>query len=221
MAQRAGVLDFGGCLNQEIPMAEPAYDLQYHETDTAPWPEQGSWTWDDYLRLPDDGQRYEIIHGVLYVSPAPRVIHQFVATRLTLFMGTFALERRLGVVLTAPLDVLLAGVASPVQPDIVFLKSDNLPDLEEAKNFQGVPDLVVEVLSPGTRRVDLDVKLKAYEQAGVPEYWIVDPKRRTVVLHHLQGARSKYQETGPFGVDDTVRSRVLVGFELKVADLFP
>ncbi len=64
----------------------------------------------------------------------------------------------------------------PVQPDIVFLMNDNLPDVEEAKNFQGIPDLVVEVLSPGTRQMDLDVKLKAYEQAGVPEYWIVDPK---------------------------------------------
>jgi len=61
-------------------MAEPAYDLQYHDTEAAPWPEQGSWTWDDYLRLPDDGQRYEIIQGVLYVSPAPRFIHQFVVT---------------------------------------------------------------------------------------------------------------------------------------------
>ena len=59
MPDRLGAMPF-----PEIPMAEPAYDLQYH-ADTPSWPEQGSWTWDDYLRLPDDGQRCEIIHGVL------------------------------------------------------------------------------------------------------------------------------------------------------------
>ncbi len=201
------------------PMAEPAYDFQYHDAGT--WPEQGSWTWDDYLRLPDDGQRYEIIHGVLYVSPAPRFIHQFVASRLAHFLSVFVLERGLGAVLTAPLDVLLPGIASPVQPDIVFLANDNLPDVEEALNFQGVPDLLVEVLSPGNRRVDLEVKLKAYEQAGVPEYWIVNPKRRIILLYHLDATRHVYQELGRFGVDDVVRSVVLGGFELKVADLFP
>jgi Uma2 family endonuclease len=196
-------------------MAETAYDLDYH-ADSTPWPEPGGWTWDDYLRLPDDGQRYEIIHGVLYVSPAPRYLHQFVTARLVQFLGAFVLEHRLGVVLAAPLDVLLPGVANPVQPDVLFLKTDNLPD-EAAKNFKGVPNLVIEVLSPGTRRVDLDVKLKAYEQAGVSEYWILDPERRTLVLYHLMG--HSYQELGCFGNDEIVRSRVLAGFDLKVSAL--
>ena len=86
-------------------MAEPAYDFQ--QDSGPPWPRQGLWTWNDYLRLPDDGQRYEIIHGVLYVSPAPRLIHQFAATRLAHFLTAFVLERDLGVVMTAPIDVLL------------------------------------------------------------------------------------------------------------------
>ncbi len=199
-------------------MAEPAYDFHYH-ADTASWPEQGSWTWDDYLRLPDDGQRYEIIHGVLYVSPAPRLLHQFVAGRLSYFMTAFGFEHPLGTVLPAPVDILLPGVANPVQPDVVVLSSETLPDLEEAKFFRGVPDLVAEVLSPKTRRLDLDVKLKAYEQAGVPEYWIVDPKQRTVLLYRL-GHRG-YKGPDRFGADEIVRSTVLPGFELKVADLFP
>ncbi len=201
-------------------MAEPAYDLQ-HSTDSAPWPEQGSWTWDDYLRLPDDGQRHEIIHGVLYVSPAPRLVHQFAVGRLVHFLTVFALEQRCGAVLPAPIDVLLPGVANPVQPDVVFLTGDNLPDLEGEPSFQGVPDLVVEVLSPGTGRLDREVKLKAYEQAGVPEYWIVDPKRHTVLLYQLRGERHEYRELGRFGADAVVRSKVLEGFELRVADLFP
>ena len=199
-------------------MAEPAYDFHYH-ADNSSWPEQGSWTWDDYLRLPDDGQRYEIIHGVLYVSPAPRLLHQFVAGRLSYFLTAFGFEQQLGAVLPAPVDILLPGVANPVQPDVVVLKSGNLPDLEEAKYFQGVPDFVAEVLSPATQRLDLDVKLEAYEQAGVPEYWVVDPKQRIVLRYQL--GRRGYQGPDRFGADQVVLSRVLAGFELKVADLFP
>ncbi len=201
-------------------MAEPAYDFHYDDAG-ASWPEQGSWTWNDYLRLPDDGQRYEIIHGVLYVSPAPRLIHQFVVSSLIHLLRAFVLEGRLGIVLTAPIDVLLPGVANPVQPDVLFLRSDNLPNVEEAKNFEGVPDLVVEVLSPGTSRVDRKVKLRAYEEAGVLEYWIVDPKQRSVVVRRLDEARGKYREPGSFEVGETVRSTVLEGLALKVSELFP
>ncbi len=201
-------------------MAEPAYDF-HHDTAGAPWPEQGFWTWDDYLRLPADGQRYEIIHGVLYVSPAPRLLHQLVTTRLTELLSAFVRRRRLGVVLTAPVDVLLPDVANPVQPDILFLSRDNLPDFEEAQSFQGVPDLVVEVLSRSTSRIDREVKLKAYEEAGVTEYWIVDPKLRTVVLYVLDDTRCEYREPERFGDDEIVRSTILETFALKVSELFP
>ena len=198
-------------------MAEPAYDF-YH--DTGVWPGQGSWTWADYLRLPEDGQRYEIIHGVLYVSPAPRYVHQFAAARLVHFLSLFVLERDLGVVLTAPFDVLLPGVAEPVQPDVLFLANGNLPD-PAAKNFEGVPDLVVEVLSPSTRRVDLKVKLAAYQEAGVPEYWIVDPKLQTVTVYHLDDSRREYREVGCFEADESVHSELLEDFEMEVGGLFP
>ena len=198
-------------------MAEPAYDF-HHDPD--PWPEQGSWTWDDYLRLPEDGQRYEIIHGVLYVSPAPRYVHQLAVARLVHFLSVFVLGRDLGVVLTAPFDVLLPGVAEPVEPDVLFLKSGNLPD-PAAKNFVGIPDLVVEVLSPSTRRVDLKVKRLAYQEAGVTEYWIVDPKLQTVTVYHLDETRHEYRELGCFQADETVRSKLLEAFEMDVADLFP
>jgi Uma2 family endonuclease len=201
-------------------MPELAYDL-HHDTTDASWPGQGFWTWDDYLRLPADGQRYEIIHGVLYVSPAPRLLHQFVTTRLTELLSAFVRQRHLGVVLTAPVDVLLPSVASPVQPDILFLGRDNLPDFEQEQSFQGVPDLVVEVLSRSTQRIDREVKLKAYEEAKVKEYWIVDPKLRTVALYVLDDARGEYRESERFAADEIVRSTVLEAFTLKVSELFP
>jgi Uma2 family endonuclease len=147
--------------------------------------------------------------------------HQLVTTRLAHFLNVFVLDRRLGTVLTAPFDVYLPRTANPVQPDIVFLATDNLPDIEEALSFQGVPDLLVEVLSPETRRIDLEVKLKAYEQAGVPEYWIVDPKRRSVRIFPLDATRRVYQEPRRFVPGDIARSVHLGSFQLKVADLFP
>lgn len=198
-------------------MAEPAYNV-YH--DRSSWPEQGSWTWDDYLQLPNDGQRYEIIHGTLYVSPAPRYIHQLVTTRLASFLTRFVLERDLGAVLAAPLDVLLPDVANPVQPDIVFLKSENLPH-PDAQNFEGVPDLVVEVLSPATSRIDQHVKFGAYEAAGIREYWLIEPKLQTVLVYNLDNTSREYREFGRFGVDESACSEVLAGFEVKVSDLFP
>jgi Uma2 family endonuclease len=198
-------------------MTEPAYRLDLPETES--WPRQGDWTYEDYLRLPDDGNRYEVIRGNLYVTPAPRLKHQFSVAELSLRLGGFARENELGRVLWAPLDVNLPfGIATPVQPDIVFFRSANEPNWEK-QSFDGVPDLVVEVLSPSTRSRDRRIKLRAYQDAGVPEYWMADPDARAVVVHVLQGGR--YVELCRGGVGERVRSAVLPGFEIAVADLFP
>jgi Uma2 family endonuclease len=198
-------------------MAQPAYALP--EADQARWPAQGDWTWEDYLRLPDDGNRYEIIEGVLYVTAAPIYDHQFAVTELAGELRGFVKARRLGVVLTAPFDVRLPGVADPVEPDVLFFRSGNEPRTGD-KYFVGIPDLIVEVLSPSTSRVDRKVKLAAYQKAGVPEYWLADPKTRTIVVYTLN-ARGKYDEPGRFGPLDSVRSSLLRGFEAPVAPLFP
>lgn len=186
----------------------------------AVWPEQGSWTWEHYLRLPEDENRYEIIQGVLYVSPAPIYLHQFVIASLLRLLSNFVYARQLGVVLTAPFDVILPGIAQPVQPDILFLRSGNQP-ADDAKNFKGVPDLIVEVLSKGTSRLDQHVKFEAYERAGVAEFWLVDPKLKAVTIFGLGKDGGEYRELGRFGVSESVRSEVLEGFEARVEELFP
>ncbi len=198
-------------------MAEPAHKPpEAHPT----WPAQGQWTWDDYLRLPDDGQRYEIIEGVLYVAAAPTYDHQFAVYELAGEMRNFVKEASLGVVLGAPFDIRLPGVAEPVQPDLLFFRGGNEPKSGD-KYFHGVPDLVGEVLSPGSKRLDQHVKFGAYEKAGVAEYWLVDPKARTITVFHLDGKQGLYDEAGHFGVGENVRSVVLAGFETPVASLFP
>ncbi|HYO15786.1 MAG TPA: Uma2 family endonuclease, partial [Thermoanaerobaculia bacterium] len=187
--------------------------------DGKPWPAQGEWTYEDYLLLPDDGQRYEVLYGVLHVTPAPRPKHQRGVARLHLRLGSFVESNRLGEVLFAPLDVRLpAGISNPVEPDILFFRHGNRPG-EEGSFFEGVPDLVAEVLSPRTRRRDRTIKLKAYQEAGVPEYWMVDPDARTVEVYVLKNGR--YVELCRGGMGDVVWSAVVPGFRLKVADLFP
>jgi len=199
-------------------MAEPAYALP--ETEAARWPAQGEWTWEDYLALPDDGNRYEIIEGTLYVTAAPIYDHQFSVLELAGELRNFVKARDLGVVLVAPFDVRLPGVANPVQPDVLFFRTDNAPQAGD-KSFMGVPDLIAEVLSPGTSRVDQHVKLGAYEKVGVPEYWLADPKTRSVTIYSLNAKSGEYEELGRFGPEDRVRSALLAGFETPVAPLFP
>jgi Uma2 family endonuclease len=198
-------------------MTEPAYKLP-RETDGQSWPAQGEWTYEDYLRLPEDGNRYEVIRGVLYVTPAPTYKHQIVAGNLQFRFRSFVEERDLGVVLYAPFDVKLPfRIGTPVQPDILFFRKGNTPDWED-KSFEGVPDLVAEVISPRTRSHDRTTKLKAYQDASVPEYWLVDPDVRTVVVYGLENG--KYVELVSGGTGDTVWSSILLGFRVNVTDLF-
>jgi Uma2 family endonuclease len=206
-------------------MAQPAIPRTLLEgKDGARWPVQGRWTYEDYLRLPDDGNRYEVIRGHLYVTAAPIYDHQFAVLKLSRFLDEFVSADELGVVLAAPFDILLPfGIGSPVQPDVVFFRTGNEP-VSGDENFKGVPDLVAEVLSPRTRRRDGTVKLQAYQDAGVPEYWLVDPRDRTVVVHAMgpdMRPDMRYTEPRRGAEGDRVRSSILPGFDLAVADLFP
>ncbi len=202
-------------------MAELAYALPQIETDPeARWPAQGEWTWEDYLCLPDDGQRYEIIEGALYVVAAPTFAHQFSVAELFGELRNFVKARQLGLVLPAPFDVRLPGVANPVEPDVMFFRGGNEPRPDD-KYFHGVPDLVVEVLSPGTSHVDRGVKLDAYEKAGVAEYWLADPRSRSIIVYHLETGCRKYNQPTRFGPGEHLRSAVLKGFETEVTTLFP
>jgi Uma2 family endonuclease len=130
------------------------------------WPVQGEWTYEDYLRLPDDGRRYEIIRGVLYVVNAPSYDHQYTVTKLNRLIGDYVERRQLGIALVAPFEIHLPGIARPVLPDVFFITAQRQPS-PGASFFTGAPDLIVEVLSPSTARLDRVVKFEAYEQAGV------------------------------------------------------
>jgi len=109
------------------------------------WREQGDWTYEDWGRLPDDGFRYEVIDGVLYVMPSPSFEHQNAVYSLGMWMRRHALDHELGVVVGAPMGVRLPGQEVPVEPDLIFITKERLHIIGR-QYIEGAPDLVVEVL---------------------------------------------------------------------------
>lgn len=183
------------------------------------WPPQGQWTYDDYARLPNDGWKYEVIRGELYMSPAPRPLHQQVSGNLTFELQRFVRAGDLGQILTAPIDVILPrNLGTPVQPDILFIRKDNLGIIGET-TIDGVPDLVIEILSPSNWVDDRRVKFAVYAEAGIEEYWIVDPKAVTAEIYQLQGDR--YDLVESYGPGDLVSSIVLNGFSFALREMIP
>jgi len=200
-------------------MSEPAYPLAYPETeDGREWPRQGSWTYEVYRRLPNDGRRYEVVRGFLYVTPAPSFDHQFAVWQLSRQLGNFVVENDLGIILLAPFDIRLpGGIASPVQPDVAFVRSGNQPRPGDG-SFEGVPDLVVEVLSRSTRARDRGIKMKRYAASGIPHYWIVDPRTRTLEAYRL--TEDGYELTGTYGPGSTFRPELFPGLEIPIDELW-
>lgn len=181
-------------------------------------PPQGQWTYDDYARLPDNGMRYEVIEGSLYMSPAPSPKHQEVIVALLKRLLDYLEEQPRGKILVSPIDVILPDLASPVQPDLLFIANERL-DIIKEKFIEGVPDLIVEVLSPGNPQHDQNIKFRIYAAAGVQEYWLINPDTRSVEINVLRG--QAYASAGMFGPDDTLRSEVLTDFSAPVGEICP
>src|SRR6266700_1420592 len=146
--------------------------------DWVPGPKQGRWTYTDYAALLDDGKRYEIVNGVLYMSPAPSWSHQEIIGEIFAHLRMHMRATDSGGAFMAPIDVELAPNTT-FQPDVVVLLKASHNKLKE-RHIVGAPDLVVEVVSPTSETHDRYRKLVAYARGGVPEYWIVDPDSRTI-----------------------------------------
>lgn len=148
-------------------------------------------TYADLLRIPEDGRRHEILGGVHVVRPAPTPFHQLVLANLVQALQALRLGSRARV-LFAPLDVRL-GEHDIVEPDLVVIAAARL-SIVGSTCVEGSPDLLVEVLSPSTRRRDRGDKRGLYEEAGVREYWIVDPEARVVTQLVLEQGRYRQIE---------------------------
>jgi Uma2 family endonuclease len=175
--------------------------------------------YEDYARISADGKRHEIIDGEHHVSPSPNTNHQVLSRNLIDVLSPFVRKHKLGQLFSAPYDVLLSP-HDIVQPDILFISTAHRAIITEA-NVQGAPDLVIEILSPSTRHLDETLKRQRYEQLGVQEYWIFDPRRLSVRVFR------RSQDTG-FGAPSeltaaaspVVTTPLLPGLEIVLRDIF-
>jgi Uma2 family endonuclease len=174
----------------------------------------GPWTYERYYAL-DDDQRYEVIDGELLVVPGPGTVHQRIVGELFFRFATHVRAHGAGIVFFSPLDVVLDD-RNVVQPDVLFIRKD-APEIIDPRAIRGAPDLVVEIVSPSSRRRDRKVKAELYARARVPEYWIVDPAERSIEVLSL-GDHGYELFSGAAGTG-AAASKVLRGFAVDVAEV--
>ncbi|MCS7207374.1 MAG: Uma2 family endonuclease [Dehalococcoidia bacterium] len=172
-------------------------------------------TYHDYRTTPP-GKRYELREGDLVMVPAPSDFHQAISMNLSLALGAYIRQRRLGHLRAAPYDVVLSPT-DVVQPDLVFISPQRAPFIRPEGCF-GPPDLVVEILSPSSAEVDRGYKRSLYARHGVREYWLVDPDTRTVEVLTL--GEEGFRLVGLFRQGERLVSPLFPDLTLTVSDVF-
>jgi Uma2 family endonuclease len=178
----------------------------------------GGWTYELWETLPDDGNRYEVIDGVLYMSTSPSVFHEWISQRLVRRVGIPLEDAGFAYYFTAPVGLLMPG-GTPVQPDFCLVRRERAAMIHD-KRIRGVPDLIAEVLSPSNADYDTDTKRHIYARAGLPEYWIVRPATRDLLCYwQPDPALGDYTQVRLIPADGTLDSPTLP-VHLTIADLF-
>jgi Uma2 family endonuclease len=178
--------------------------------------------YEDLCRLPDDGTRHELIDGELYVTPTPRLKHQRVSSNLSGRIFMYLREYPLGRVYSAPVDVVFSD-SNVVEPDVLYISREREERQATERYLAGAPDLVVEILSPSTRYVDLGVKLRLYERFAVPEYWVIDPENETVKIYRLEESQLQLRTKLSRGDGTSVAvisTSLLPGFQVSLDEIF-
>jgi Uma2 family endonuclease len=176
-------------------------------------------TYDDFVQFPDDGMRHELIDGEHYVTPAPKYRHQIILGNLHLLIASWLEGHRIGRVILSPFDVLMSDF-DVVEPDLLYLSHERAATVITEKYAQGIPELVVEIASPSTRRRDDGIKRHLYERVGVAEYWIVDPEvdRIRVYRHDGNSFGAAIESSREHG--DVLTTPLLPGLEMPLARIF-
>ncbi|MBI3821287.1 MAG: Uma2 family endonuclease [Planctomycetes bacterium] len=191
---------------------EPAWEIATF------FPMQGDWTEEEYLALDRNSEPrlIELNNGFLEILPMPDMLHQDIVRFIFLLLDAFVTDMRIGRVYFAPLPVKL-WTKQMREPDIVFLASRRIKN--KRKPPKGA-DLAMEVVSPDpkSRRRDLQEKREVYAKAKIPEYWIVDPKTKTITVLTLSG--QSYKVHGVFKEGEEAISKLLKGFKVAVSDVF-
>jgi Uma2 family endonuclease len=181
---------------------------------------RGRFLADDIFKTPDDGKRYEVIDGNLYATTAPDLDHQEPITHL-IYLIQSHLNRlprgTRGKLYTSPVGLIL-DEHNGLQPDLVYVSAARSSILTR-RGIRGVPDLVVEVLSPGTEDVDRGVKMRRYAAAGIVHYWLVGPEPRAVEAYRLDES-GEYRLAGTFGPGTIFRPDLFPDLEIPLDELW-
>ena len=175
-------------------------------------------TYSDYVQLtpPDSGQ-YQLIQGELVTMTSPNTRHQSIILNISYHLQSFLHKNGLGKLFLSPMDVVM-GEGEVYQPDILFILESNQKIIEDTK-INGIPDMIVEVLSPSNAYYDLVVKKKIYEQCGVKEYWIVDPLQNTLDLYVLHN--NKFEHKIQIEKKGKIPSEIFPGLDLDLETILP
>ncbi|MEW6302008.1 MAG: Uma2 family endonuclease [Verrucomicrobiota bacterium] len=174
------------------------------------------WTYDEACaELEEQNSPLEIWHGHLVMSPTPTFFHQVIVSRVEEKLRAWVRRHRLGLVVAAPLDVVLEPDLV-LQPDVMFIAKRRTTIIKQ--HIHGAPDLVVEVVSPDRRRRDYKEKKDAYEGHGVQEYWIVDPTQKHIEVWSLN--EDYFELLGRFVLRQQAASKLLDGFKIRVDEIF-
>ena len=176
-------------------------------------------TYDDFVLFPDDGQRHELIDGEHYVTPSPNMKHQRVLGVLHGLIWSYLETHPIGEVFSAPFDVVFS-MFDVVEPDLLYLSRESAAKALTPDNVRGVPDLVVEILSQGTRKRDQTIKRELYERSGVAEYWLVDPKMGRTRIYRNEGAQFASPVELTRAAGDVLTTRLLPGLQLPLTRVF-
>ncbi|HLG57949.1 MAG TPA: Uma2 family endonuclease [Vicinamibacterales bacterium] len=179
----------------------------------------GKLTYEDFLLFPDDGKRHELIDGEHYVTPSPNMGHQRVLGKLYLAIGNHLAAHPIGEVFFAPLDVVMSD-HDIVEPDLLYVSQERAAEILIPQHVRGVPELVIEIASKGTRKRDETIKRRLYERAGVIEYWIVDPKHEVVRVYRNTGKGFEPPLELRRDAGDTLTTALMPGLEVALATVF-
>jgi len=177
-----------------------------------------SWTYEEYLKIEEEG-RYEILKGQLLMAPAPNRFHQKVITRILTTLNLFLNKNHLGEIYPSPIDVVLREDIV-LQPDLVIVLKENYSILQD-NGIIGIPDIVIEIISPSSVERDIVHKKKIYEECKVKEYWIVFPREKIIEIFTLK-ENQHYEIYNVFSIEGNylLKSFLLKDLEINLKEIF-
>ena len=170
----------------------------------------------DLESVPEDGNRYELIEGELFVSRAPSLRHQEIVSNIVHAFRTYLDKNPIGKIFPGP-GVIFSNI-SGVIPDLVYISNERRAEIAPGEKVEGAPDLIIEILSPGKENItrDRQVKRQLYRKYGVKEYWIVDPEEQTVEIYRAP----KFKLLQTLAIEEKISSPLLPGFLCSLQDIF-